>query len=52
MRTEPLYGTVCYQSTKTRKLLDAGSTKTKWSEYGDKTLLSNGWYYTGRKKLK
>lgn len=52
MRTEPLYGTVCYQSTKTRKLLDAGSTKTKWSEYGDKTLLNNGWYYTGRKKLK
>lgn len=51
-RTEPLYGTVCYQSTKTRKLLDSGSTKTKWSEYGDKSLLNNGWYYTGKKKLK
>lgn len=51
-RTEPLYGTVCYQSTKTRKLISSGSTKTKWSEYGDKSLLSNGWYYTGRKKLK
>ncbi len=52
MRTEKLYGTVCYQSTKTRKLINPGSTKTKWSEYGDKSLLSSGWYYTGRKKLK
>lgn len=51
-RREPLYGTVCYQSTKTRSLLDSGSTKTKWSEYGDKSLLANGWYYTGKKKLK
>jgi len=51
-RTEPLYGTVCYQSTKTRKLLSNGSTKTKWSTYGDKTLLDSGWYYTGEKRLK
>ena len=51
-RTEPLYGTVCYQSTKSRKLLDAGTSKTTWSDYNDKSLLSNGWYYTGNKKTK
>lgn len=51
-RREPLYGTVCYQSTKTRTLIDSGSTKTKWSKYNDKSLLENGWYYTGKKKLK
>lgn len=50
-RTEPLYGTVCYQSTKTRKLLAAGKTTTKWSKYNDASLLNNGWYYTGNKKL-
>ncbi len=50
-RKEPLYGTVCYQSTKNRKLLDAGKTVTKWSKYNDKDLLDNGWYYTGAKKL-
>lgn len=49
-RREPLYGTVCYQSTKTRKLIDAGKTMTKWSKYNDKELLNNGWYYTGYKK--
>ena len=51
-RTEPLYGDVCYQSTKTRKLLDKGSTKTKWSSYNDTSLLNNGWTYTGKKKIK
>ena len=49
-RREPLYGTVCYQSTKTRKLLDSGKTMTKWSKYNDTSLLNNGWYYTGYKK--
>lgn len=49
-RREPLYGTVCYQSTKTRTLLDPGKTKTTWSKYNDKNLLNNGWYYTGAKK--
>lgn len=51
-RREPLYGTVCYQSIKTRKLLSTGQTYTKWSEYDDKSLLNNGWTYTGRKKRK
>lgn len=51
-RTEPLYGTVCYQSTKTRSLLAAGSTEYKWSTYNDTTLLGSGWYYTGNYKLK
>lgn len=49
-RTEPLYGTVCYKSTKTRTLKDAGKTQTKWSKYNDESLLNNGWYYTGNKK--
>ena len=51
-RTEPLYGDVCYQSTKTRQLLVAGSTEYKWSSYNDTTLLGSGWYYTGNYKLK
>lgn len=50
-RTEPLYGTVCYQSSKTRKLISTGKTSKKWSKYNDTSLLNNGWYYTGRKKL-
>lgn len=50
-RTEPLYGTVCYQSTKTRKVITKSSTTKKWSKYNDKTLLNNGWTYTGNKKL-
>ncbi len=49
-RKEPLYGNVCYQSTKTRTLKNAGSTQTKWSKYNDTSLLKNGWYYTGAKK--
>ena len=51
-RDEPLYGTVCYQSTKTRKVTEKGKTTTKWSNYNDKNLLDNGWEYTGRKKVK
>ncbi len=50
-RIEPLYGTVCYMSNKTRQLLDAGKTYTKWSVYNDTDLLNNGWSYTGAKKL-
>lgn len=50
-RTEPLYGTVCYKSTKTRKLIDPGKTQYKWSHYGDTSLLNNGWKYTGERKL-
>ena len=51
-RTEPLYGDVCYQSDKTRKLISAGTTSTKWSKYNDTSLLNNGWVYTGNKKEK
>ena len=51
-RDEPLYGTVCYQSTKTRKITEKGKTSKKWSNYNDKNLLNNGWEYTGRKKVK
>ena len=49
-RREPLYGTVCYKSTKTRDLIDSGKTMTTWSKYNDRDLLDNGWYYTGAKK--
>ena len=51
-RTEPLYGTVCYQSTKTRKVISSGTTKTKWSTYNDSSLINSGWEMTGNKKLK
>ena len=47
---KPLYGTVCYKSTKTRKITQQGSTQTKWSYYNNKTLLNNGWSYTGNKR--
>ncbi len=51
-RTEPLYGDICYQSTKTREIISSAHTETKWSTYNDKTLLENGWSYTGNKKVK
>ncbi len=51
-RTEPLYGDICYQSTKTRTVISQGSTQKKWSSYNDTSLLNNGWSYTGNKKAK
>ena len=51
-RQEPLYGDVCYQSTKTRKITNSGQTQTKWSTFNDTSLLNAGWVYTGRTKLK
>ncbi len=51
-RKEKLYGDVCYQSTKTRTVLDPGTTSYKWSVYNDTTLLNNGWVYTGNYKEK
>lgn len=51
-RTEPLYGTVCYASTRTRTLTSSGKTKKRWSFYNDTSLLNDNWYYTGAKKLK
>lgn len=50
LRKEALYGTVCYQSTKTRSVLDKGNTDTKWSGYNDSSLLNKGYQYTGNKK--
>ena len=49
-RTEPLYEDVCYESIKTRNLIEDGSSKYKWSTYNDTSLLNNGWVYTGEKK--
>ena len=51
-RTEPLYGDVCYKSTKTRNIINKGKTQLKWSFYNDTTLLNNGWVYTGNKEEK
>ena len=51
-RDEPLYGNVCYKSTKNRNLIEKGSTKAKWSSYNDTKLLNSGWTYSGRKRLK
>ena len=51
-REEPLYGDVCYKSTKSREKLTSGTTQTKWSSYNDQSLLNDGWIYTGRKKVK
>ncbi len=51
-RTEPLYGDVCYKSTKKRNLISEGKTQIKWSTYNDTTLLNNGWVYTGTRKEK
>ncbi|MBP5678851.1 MAG: hypothetical protein J6X28_03375, partial [Bacilli bacterium] len=51
-RTEPLYGDVCYQSTKSRTLISPGKTEKKWSTYNDTSLLNNGWAYTGNTKAK
>ncbi len=50
VRKEPLYGTVCYQSVKTRNVINQGKIDTKWSSYNDVTLLNNGYHYTGNKK--
>lgn len=51
-RVEPMYGTVCYESSRTRKLESKGNTETKWSYYNNQDLLNDNWYYTGNKKTK
>ena len=51
-RTEPLYGDVCYKSTKTRTLISPGTTKYQWSTWNNTTLLNDGWNYTGKTKAK
>jgi len=51
-RPEPLYGDVCYQSTKTRNLISDRVVKLKWSKYNDTSLLNDGWTYTGNRKEK
>ncbi len=50
LRKEALYGTVCYQSTKSRSVINKGHTDTKWSGYHDQSLLNKGYQYTGNKK--
>ena len=50
-RKEPLYGTVCYQKTRTRTFNENTTPQYKWSSYNDSNLLNNGWKYTGNKKV-
>lgn len=50
-RKEPLYGTVCYQKTRTRTFTGSTKPQYKWSSYNDASLLNDGWKYTGNKKL-
>lgn len=56
-KTEPVYGIVKepvytkYYSYRTRTFKE-GITIYKWSYQGDKTLLNNGYIYTGNKKVK
>ena len=51
-RKEPLYGTTCYKSTKTRQKTKEAETKYTWSVKNDMTLINNGWTMTGNKKQK
>ena len=51
-RTEPLYGDVCYQSTKTRYIISSEHETRTWDVYNKKSLLDNGWAYTGNKRIK
>ncbi len=51
-REEPLYGTVCYMSTKSRNITDHGKIYYKWSSYNNQELISAGYEMTGNKKAK
>ncbi len=51
-RKEPVYGNVCYYNMKTRKVNSKGNTKKQFSVFGDTTLLSQNYYYTGTVKQK
>lgn len=51
-RDEGIYGTVCYASTRTRKIETPSKSDVKWSSYNNKELLNNGYKYTGEKKEK
>ncbi len=49
---KPLYGNVCYSSSKTRKVESEGETTYKWSSYNDQSLINDGWVMTGNKEVK
>ena len=51
-RTEPLYGDVCYKSTKSRSVITPAKEEKTWSKYNDTSLLNAGWTYTGNRVLK
>ena len=51
-REEPLYGSVCYKSTKTRNIVEKGKITYKWSTYNNQELINAGYEMTGNKKVK
>lgn len=51
-RQEPAYAYVKYYRERTRTLDTSQSSSVKWSYYNDRSLLDNGYTYTGRKKEK
>lgn len=51
-RQEPAYAYVKYYRTRIRTLDTSNSEDIKWSYYNDRSLLDNGYTYTGRKKEK
>lgn len=51
-RKEPAYAYVKYYRTRTRTKTEETKEDIKWSYYNDRSLLNNGYSYTGRKKQK
>ena len=51
-RTEPLYGDVCYKSTKSRSVVTPATEQKTWSKFNDTSLLNAGWKYTGARTIK
>lgn len=51
-RIENSYEIICYKSERNRTIISNNRIIKTWSNYNDKKLLSNGYYYTGNKKKK
>ncbi len=51
-RKEPAYAYVKYYRERKRTLSTSTSSDVKWSYYNDRSLLDNGYTYTGQKKEK
>ncbi len=51
-REEPAFADIKYYSVQTRTIASKGKTVTKWSVYDDKSLLNDGYKYTGKSRKK